>query len=138
MFECADSRVDWATAELLAFGTMVCHHERTDLIEPGPPTVPHFHVRLSGQVLIGVTLHPTSLSHRVHLARSTTGLSWPYRVGAAGIESRGPFYCITVLVEPGTSAREPNKAVGNSSSVSKANLYQCVHVLAKEARGFHV
>jgi hypothetical protein len=52
MFDTVDSRVDWATAELLAFGTMVCHHERPDLVVPGPPTVPHFHVRLSGQVTL--------------------------------------------------------------------------------------
>jgi hypothetical protein len=99
MFECADSRVDWATAELLAFGTMLCHHERTDLIVPGPPTVPHFHVRLSGQV---VARDPFDLSPRVHLARSTTG----HPSSHAGLEPQGsnhagPLYD-AVLVKHGS------------------------------------
>lgn len=37
------------TAEQLAFGTLLCHHEREDTVVAGPPSVPHVHVRCAQQ-----------------------------------------------------------------------------------------
>jgi 2-oxoglutarate dehydrogenase complex dehydrogenase (E1) component-like enzyme len=46
MFKDPDSRVDWAMAEQLAFGAMLCHHLTPAHIPntPSASTVPHHHV----------------------------------------------------------------------------------------------